>query len=119
MITKFISLFTDLLYRNSLVLMLNSAFAAFFGFLFWIVIACTMPAQDKGLVSGDICGGVDRGGCRCWNLMSIRGLMRMNRSIQLLIVREMLWINDGSFARGMCLMGLDGGITKNECIKWI
>ncbi len=37
------------LYRNSIAMMLNSAFNAFFGLLFWIVAARTMPSKDIGL----------------------------------------------------------------------
>lgn len=47
-------LYADPLYRNSLALMLNSAFAAFFGLLFWIVAARTMPAKDIGLATAAI-----------------------------------------------------------------
>jgi O-antigen/teichoic acid export membrane protein len=47
-------LYTDPLYRNSLALMLNSAFMAFFGLLFWIVAARTMPAKDIGLATAAI-----------------------------------------------------------------
>ncbi|MCZ7381965.1 MAG: hypothetical protein O8C64_10430 [Candidatus Methanoperedens sp.] len=39
MLEKLKSFYTDPLYRNSLALMLNSAFGAFFGLLFWIVAA--------------------------------------------------------------------------------
>ncbi|GFO96141.1 polysaccharide biosynthesis protein [groundwater metagenome] len=41
------------LYRNSIAMMLNSAFAAFFGLLFWIVTARTISAKgawDSGEV---------------------------------------------------------------------
>ena len=51
---KFRSLYTDPLYRNSLALMLNSAISAFFGLLFWIVAARTMPAKDIGLATAAI-----------------------------------------------------------------
>ncbi len=51
---KLKSLYTDPLYRNSIALMLNSAFAAFFGLLFWIVAARTMPAKDIGLATAAI-----------------------------------------------------------------
>jgi O-antigen/teichoic acid export membrane protein len=42
------------LYRNSLVLIFNSAFSPFFALLFWIVAARTMPAKDIGLVTASI-----------------------------------------------------------------
>jgi hypothetical protein len=45
MLKKLKSLYTDPLYRNSIAMMLNSAFGAFFGLLFWIVAARTMPAK--------------------------------------------------------------------------
>jgi O-antigen/teichoic acid export membrane protein len=51
---KLRSLYTDLLYRNSLALMLNSSLGAFFGLLFWIVAARTMPAKDIGLTTAAI-----------------------------------------------------------------
>jgi O-antigen/teichoic acid export membrane protein len=51
---KIRSLYTDPLYRNSLALMLNSAISAFFGLLFWIVAARTMPAKDIGLATAAI-----------------------------------------------------------------
>ncbi len=51
---KLRSLYTDPLYRNSLALMLNSAFGAFFGLLFWIVAARTMPAKDIGIATAAI-----------------------------------------------------------------
>ncbi|MCK5607345.1 hypothetical protein KAR91_36010, partial [Candidatus Pacearchaeota archaeon] len=51
MLSKFKSLYTDPLYRNSLALMFNSAIGAFFGLLFWIVAARTMPAKDIGLAT--------------------------------------------------------------------
>ncbi len=35
-------------------MMLNSAFSAFFGLLFWIVAARTMPAKDIGLATAAI-----------------------------------------------------------------
>ncbi|VVB94963.1 Uncharacterised protein [uncultured archaeon] len=54
MLTKLKSLYTDPLYRNSLALMLNSAFGAFFGLLFWIVAARTMPSKDIGLATAAI-----------------------------------------------------------------
>lgn len=54
MLTKLRSLYTDPLYRNSLALMLNSAFMAFFGLLFWIIAARTMPAKDIGLATAAI-----------------------------------------------------------------
>lgn len=54
MLSKLRSLYTDPLYRNSLALMLNSAFSAFFGLLFWIVAARTMPAKDIGLATAAI-----------------------------------------------------------------
>ncbi len=37
--------YRDPLYRNSIAMMLNSAVAAFFGLLFWIVAARTMLAK--------------------------------------------------------------------------
>jgi hypothetical protein len=55
MLPKLRSLYTDPLYRNSLALMLNSAMGAFFGLLFWIAAARTMPergAWDRGQVRG-------------------------------------------------------------------
>ena len=51
---KLRSLYTDPLYRNSLALMLNSAIGAFFGLLFWIVAARTMPAKEIGLATAAI-----------------------------------------------------------------
>lgn len=42
------------LYRNSIFLMLNSAFSALFGLLFWIVAARTMPSKDIGLATSAI-----------------------------------------------------------------
>lgn len=42
------------LYRNSVALMLNSAFSALFGLLFWIVAARIMSAKDIGLVTATI-----------------------------------------------------------------
>jgi O-antigen/teichoic acid export membrane protein len=51
---KLRSLYTDPLYRNSLALMLNSAVGAFFGLLFWIVAARTMPAKEIGLATAAI-----------------------------------------------------------------
>ncbi len=54
MLSKLRSLYTDPLYRNSLALMLNSAIGAFFGLLFWIVAARTMPAKDIGLATAAI-----------------------------------------------------------------
>ncbi len=54
MITKLKSLYVDPLYRNSIALMLNSALASFFGFLFWIVAARMMPAKDIGLATAAI-----------------------------------------------------------------
>ncbi|MDP2845224.1 MAG: hypothetical protein Q8N79_04010 [Candidatus Methanoperedens sp.] len=42
------------LYRNSIAMMLNSAFAAFFGLLFWIAAARTMPVKDIGLATAAI-----------------------------------------------------------------
>jgi O-antigen/teichoic acid export membrane protein len=51
---KIRSLYTDPLYRNSLALMLNSAIGAFFGLLFWIVAARTMPAKEIGLATAAI-----------------------------------------------------------------
>jgi O-antigen/teichoic acid export membrane protein len=54
MLPKLRSLYTDPLYRNSLALMLNSAIGAFFGLLFWIVAARTMPAKEIGLATAAI-----------------------------------------------------------------
>lgn len=51
---KLRSLYTDPLYRNSIALMLNSAIGAFFGLLFWILAARTMPAKDIGLATAAI-----------------------------------------------------------------
>src|SRR5665811_526540 len=51
---KLRSLYTDPLYRNSLALMLNSAIGAFFGLMFWIVAARTMPSKDIGLATAAI-----------------------------------------------------------------
>jgi len=48
------SYYDDPLYRNSIAMMLNSAFAAFFGLLFWIVAARTMPAKEIGLATAAI-----------------------------------------------------------------
>lgn len=39
------------LYRNSIFLMMNSAFSALFGLLFWIVAARTMSSKDIGLAT--------------------------------------------------------------------
>jgi len=44
---KLRSLYTDPLYRNSIAMMLNSAFAAFFGLLFWIERHA--PSSRRGL----------------------------------------------------------------------
>jgi O-antigen/teichoic acid export membrane protein len=46
--------YRDPFYRNSLALMLNSAFSAFFGLLFWIVAARTLPSKDIGLATAAI-----------------------------------------------------------------
>lgn len=54
MLKKLRSLYTDPLYRNSIALMLNSAIGAFFGLLFWIVAARTMPAKEIGLATAAI-----------------------------------------------------------------
>jgi len=54
MLKKIKSLYSDPLYRNSIAIMLNSAFGAFFGLLFWIVAARTMPAKDVGLATAAI-----------------------------------------------------------------
>ncbi len=54
MLPKLRSLYTDPLYRNSLALMLNSSLGAFFGLLFWIVAARTMPAKEIGLATAAI-----------------------------------------------------------------
>jgi len=43
--------YRDPFYRNSIAMMLNSAFGAFFGLLFWIVAARTMPSKDIGLAA--------------------------------------------------------------------
>ncbi len=51
---KLISIYSDPLYRNSLALLLNSAFGAFFGLIFWIVAARTMSAKDIGLATAAI-----------------------------------------------------------------
>lgn len=51
---KLRSLYTDPLYRNSIALMLNSAVSAFFGLLFWIVAARTMPVKEIGLATAAI-----------------------------------------------------------------
>ena len=51
MLKKLRSLYADPLYRNSIAMMLNSGFNAFFGLLFWIVAARTMPAKDIGLAT--------------------------------------------------------------------
>jgi hypothetical protein len=45
MLSKLRSLYTDPLYRNSIALMLNSAFGAFFGLLFWIAAARAMSSK--------------------------------------------------------------------------
>jgi len=42
------------LYRNSLAIMLNAAFSSFFGLLFWIVAARTMPSTTIGLATAAI-----------------------------------------------------------------
>ncbi|KCZ72191.1 Polysaccharide biosynthesis protein [Candidatus Methanoperedens nitroreducens] len=44
----------DPLYRNSIAMILNSAFGAFFGLLFWIVAARTMSSKDIGLATAAI-----------------------------------------------------------------
>jgi len=54
MLEKFKSYYTDPLYRNSLAMMLNSALAALFGLLFWIMAARTMPSKDIGLATAAI-----------------------------------------------------------------
>ena len=41
----------DPLYRNSLAIMLNSAIGAFFGLLFWIMAARSMPSGEIGLAT--------------------------------------------------------------------
>ncbi len=46
--------YRDPLYRNSIAMMLNSEFAAFFGLLFWIVAARTMSSKDIGLATAAI-----------------------------------------------------------------
>jgi len=46
--------YRDPFYRNSIAMMLNSAFSAFFGLLFWIVAARTMPSKDIGLATAAI-----------------------------------------------------------------
>ena len=51
------SYWKDPLYRNSAALMLNSVFGAFFGLLFWIVAARTMPSRDIGLATAAISAG--------------------------------------------------------------
>ncbi|MDP2216450.1 MAG: oligosaccharide flippase family protein [Methanolobus sp.] len=42
------------LYRNSIVLILNSAFGSLFGLLFWIVAARTVSSEDIGLATAAI-----------------------------------------------------------------
>ena len=42
------------LYRNSFAIMLNSVFGSFFGLLFWIVAARTMPSTTIGLATAAI-----------------------------------------------------------------
>ncbi len=54
MLKKLKSFYTDPLYRNSIAMMMNSAFGAFFGLLFWIVAARTMPSNDMGLATAAI-----------------------------------------------------------------
>lgn len=54
MLKKLHPLYTDPLYRNSLALMFNSAIGAFFGLLFWIVAARTLPVKDIGLATAVI-----------------------------------------------------------------
>ncbi len=46
--------YCDPLYRNSIAMMLNSGFNAFFGLLFWIVAARTMSSKDIGLATAAI-----------------------------------------------------------------
>jgi len=46
--------YRDPFYRNSIAMMLNSAFGAFFGLLFWIVAARTMPLKGIGLATAAI-----------------------------------------------------------------
>ncbi|MBU3966181.1 MAG: oligosaccharide flippase family protein [Euryarchaeota archaeon] len=54
MLSKLRSLYTDPLYRNSLAIMLSSGLRAFFGLLFWIIAARTMPSKDIGLATAAI-----------------------------------------------------------------
>ncbi|VVB84853.1 Uncharacterised protein [uncultured archaeon] len=54
MLTTLRQYYRDPLYRNSIAMMLNSAFAAFFGLLFWIVAARTMSSKDMGLATAAI-----------------------------------------------------------------
>jgi hypothetical protein len=42
------------LYHNSIAMMLNSAFSALFGLLFWIVAGYAMPAKDIRLATAAI-----------------------------------------------------------------
>ena len=42
------------LYRNSFAIMLNAIFSSFFGLLFWIVAARTMPSTTIGLATAAI-----------------------------------------------------------------
>ncbi|MCZ7404629.1 MAG: hypothetical protein O8C67_06820 [Candidatus Methanoperedens sp.] len=62
MLEKLKSFYTDPLYLNSLALMLNSAFGAFFGLLFRIVAARGMLAKGLGIAArrgrrGSVQGG--------------------------------------------------------------
>ncbi|MDJ1421826.1 MAG: hypothetical protein M5U10_07910 [Candidatus Methanoperedens sp.] len=47
MLTTLKQYYRDPLYRNSITMMLNSAFGAFFGLLFWIVTARTMSSKGS------------------------------------------------------------------------
>lgn len=54
MLSNLIKYYREPLYRNSIAIMLNYAFAALFGLLFWIVAARIMPSSDIGLATAAI-----------------------------------------------------------------
>jgi hypothetical protein len=68
MLEKLKSLHTDPLYRNSIAMMLNSAFAALFGLLFWIAEAQTMPSKNMGLATAAILAWAGSGPCNIFKL---------------------------------------------------
>lgn len=54
MISNIQKYYKEPLYRNSIVLMLNTAFSALFGLLFWIVVARTVSSEDIGVATAVI-----------------------------------------------------------------